>query len=159
MADELLFLFHGLPQIGVEGALGNIAVHMDERVAVPLALDAAFALGQVPGPPGAVQVVHGDETVLDIGARPHLLCTSHQDAHLARAHFGKQLFLLRLGVGLMDEGDLLFRDAAADKFAPQVVIDSELPGSALGRGDVAEYQLGQLVCRSSLQMRRMLPAH
>ena len=98
LADEFLLVLHGLPEIGVEGPLGDIAVHMDERVAVSLALDAAFALGQVPGPPGAVQVVHGDETVLDIGARPHFLCTSHQDAHLAGADLGKQLFLLRLGV-------------------------------------------------------------
>ena len=57
LGNELLLILHRLPQIAVEGALGDIAVDVNLLVAVALPGDAALALLQVAGPPGTVQIV------------------------------------------------------------------------------------------------------
>ena len=43
--DSRDFVSH--PQVGIESSFGNIAVHMDQRILVALALDTALALGKV----------------------------------------------------------------------------------------------------------------
>ena len=125
LRDELLFVFHRLPQIAVEGALGDVAVNMYLLVAVALADDAALALLQVAGPPGTVQVMEGDEAVLDIRACPHLEGAAHEHPHPALPDLGKQLLFPGWGVGVVDKGDLLGRNAPSDEFVPDVLIDGE----------------------------------
>ncbi len=44
--------------------LGHIAVHMDKRILVALALDTALALGKVSRSPRAVQVMQRHKAVL-----------------------------------------------------------------------------------------------
>jgi hypothetical protein len=61
------------PHVAVEGALGKVAADLDFGVEVDLADDAAFALGDVDGPPGLVEVVQGDSAVLDAPAAPRPL--------------------------------------------------------------------------------------
>ena len=144
---------------------------MDGLVLVALALDAPLSLGQVAGPPRTVQIMQCHQAVLDVGARAHFSRAAQQDAHLAGADLGEQLFFAHLGVGLMDKGDLLGGYALGDEFLPDVLIDRKgrfrliqrhrvlqsvegrvvqrlgylFGGPGLGRGDVAEHQLGQLV--------------
>ena len=57
LADEFLFVFHRLPEVGIKSSLRDIAVHMDKRVLVALALDTALALGKVSRTPRAVQIM------------------------------------------------------------------------------------------------------
>ena len=47
LADKFLLVLHRLPEISVKGSFGHIAVHMDKRVLVALALDTALTLGKV----------------------------------------------------------------------------------------------------------------
>ena len=144
---------------------------MDGFVLVALALDASLSLGQVAGPPGAVQVMERHQAVLDVGACAHLLGAAQQDAHLAGADLGKQLLFAHFGVGLMDKGNLFGGHAFGDELLPDVLIHGKgrfrliqrhrvlqsvegrvvqrlghlFGGPGLGRGNVAEHQLGQLV--------------
>ena len=60
---------------------------MDLFILVALALNAALPLGQVAGPPGAVQVMQRHKAVLHIGPGSHLLGTAEQNAHLAGTDF------------------------------------------------------------------------
>ena len=96
---------------------------MDGLVLVALALDAPLSLGQVAGPPRTVQIMQCHQAVLDVGARAHFSRAAQQDAHLAGADLGEQLFFAHLGVGLMDKGDLLGGYALGDEFLPDVLID------------------------------------
>ena len=73
LADEFLLVLHRLPEVCVEGPLGHIAVNMDQRVLVALALDPPFSLCQISGPPGAVQIVKCHQQILHVGPGPHLL--------------------------------------------------------------------------------------
>ena len=52
------------PQIGIKGPLGDITVHMDQRVAIALALDTALALSKVSGSPRTIQIMKCHQTVL-----------------------------------------------------------------------------------------------
>ena len=90
--------------------------------------------------------MQGFQPRLHIGSRAHLGRGADQYAHRAFAHLGKQRVFLRLRVCIVDKGDLVFRDAAADELAPQVVIHVvKAAVRALGawRGQVAEDHLRQ----------------
>ena len=115
--------------------------------------------------------MQSNEFILDVGACAHLLGAAQQDAHLAGADLGEQLLFAHFGVGLMDKGNLLGGHALGDEFLPDVLIDRKgrfrlvqrhrvlqsvegrvvqrlrhlFGGPGLGRGNVAEHQLGQLV--------------
>ena len=104
---------------------------------VALPDDAPVALGHIGGAPAHIQVVDRHKTVLHIGPGAHLLGGAEQDAHLAGPHLAEQLLLLRLGVGVVDKGDLLTGDTSRHQLVPDVLVDVESPVS-LGRGEVAE---------------------
>ena len=125
LRDELLLVLHRLPQIAVEGALGDVAVDMYLLVAVALPDNAALALFQVAGPPGAVQVVEGNEPVLDVHARAHLEGAAHEHPHPALPHPGEQFFFPGGSIGVVDESNLLGGDAPGDELVPDVLIDGE----------------------------------
>jgi len=72
LADEFLFVFHRLPEVGIKSSLRDIAVHMDKRVLIALALDTALALGKVSRTPRAVQIMQRHKAILHIGASAHL---------------------------------------------------------------------------------------
>ena len=144
---------------------------MDQGVLVALALDAALTLGKVSRPPRAVQVMECHKPVLHIGASAHLSGAAQQDTHLAGADLGEQLLFPHFGVGLMDKGNLIGGHSLGDELLPDVLVDGKdrlrfvqrhsllqrmkrgvvqclsclFGRGRLGRGNVAEYQLGQLV--------------
>ena len=66
-----------------------------------------------------------NEPVLDVHARAHLLCAAHEDAHLAGADFGKQLFFSCVGVGVVNESDLAGRNPPCDELIPNVLLDGK----------------------------------
>ena len=115
LRDELLLVFKRLPEIGVEGVLGDIPVYMDGLVHVALTCDAALALFEVAGTPWGIEVVEGDEPVLHVRPRAHLGRGANQHTHIAGAHFGEQLLLLSLRVRRVDEGYLALRDATGNE--------------------------------------------
>jgi hypothetical protein len=81
LGDERGLPFEGLPHVGVEAALGDVAQDADLGVLVALAEDAAVALFDVGGSPRSVEVVHGDGAGLDVGADAHGLggADEHRD--------------------------------------------------------------------------------
>ena len=78
-------------------------------------------------PPGAVQVVQGYEPLLDIGASAHLLSGSYEHTDLPGTDLGKKLFLLNLGLGLMDISYFFSWYALVHELLLQSVIDIEFP--------------------------------
>ena len=64
LADELLLVFHRLPQISIKRRLCDIAVDVHVLVPVALTNDSPRALLQIPRPPRAVKVVRRGETIL-----------------------------------------------------------------------------------------------
>ena len=149
MPNELLLAFHHLVQVRIKGVLGHIGVNVHFGILVALADDAALPLLKVSGTPRAVQMVQGDEPLLDVSARAHFLGGANQDAHLTGAHFAEQLLLLRFRFGIVDVGNLVGGDAPGKQQVFERVIGIE-PAVVLGRGQVAKHHLRGAVHRRAL---------
>lgn len=144
-----------------------ITEHMDFLILIALTLDSAFALLQITGPPGTIQIMDRHKTILNIGACAHFGGTAQQHTHLPGAHLAEQLLFLDLRVGVVDKGNLLCRNAAGNQFGTNVIVNGEGGISfyrecggfhrvdrndrlfrfrrSLGCGNIAEHKLGQLV--------------
>ena len=86
---------------------------MNSLIHIALAFYSALALFQVAGTPGSIEVVEGYEPVLHVGPCAHLGSAAHEDTHLSGAYFGKQRFLLCVGVCVVDKGNLVLRYSAS----------------------------------------------
>ena len=125
MRYKFLLALHKLIQIGVEGALGDIAVNVHLRVFITLADDAPLPLLKVGRTPRAVEMVQGDELLLTVGAGAHALGAAQQDTHLTAPHLAEQVFLLYLALGVVDEGDLVFGNSQFQQFRANIIINAE----------------------------------
>ena len=92
-------------------------------------------------------MVQGNELPLRVGSGPHFLGGTNQNTHLAGAHLPKQLLFRGFCFGVVDVGDLGFRDAFVQQLLFQIVIHIELP-VIVGCRQVNKYHLcGLLRCR------------
>jgi hypothetical protein len=109
-------------------------------------------------------VVHGDQLALDVRADAHLAGGSQQNANLAVAHLLEQLGLLVVVLGVVNERDLLGRDALRDQAGLDVLVEVELAdqqGLGLELGLVDLLGLGVLrmvVCDRISKIRSYPPA-
>ena len=69
--------------------------------------------------------MHGNQPILDVRPRPHLLRGAHQYPDAAAPYLREELVLLRLGVGIVDECDLLLRHALRDELLLYVIVNIE----------------------------------
>ena len=148
LLDKASLRLDGLPHAAVEGLLGRIAIDDDFEVIrvavvelVALADDTAFTLFEVRRTPRRIEVMQRDQPFLRIHAGAHFGRGSQQDADGAGVDLREQVGLLLVGVGVMDEGDFLLRDAAIDEFLFQVIVDGE-----------ARLQRQQLIRRHAVQL-------
>ena len=70
-------------------------------------------------------MVQSDELLLTVGASAHALGAAQQDTHLTTSDFTKQIFLLYLALGVVDEGDLVFGNAQFQQFRANIIINTE----------------------------------
>ncbi len=89
---------------GAPECAGTMAPHV--------AGDAAVALLEVGGAPGAVKVVQGNGAGLHVGTHPHAFCAADQDGDAAVAAGGEQFAFLAVVAGFVHEPHPLGRDAA-----------------------------------------------
>ena len=158
LADKFLLALHKLVKVGVEGALGDIAVNIYFGVFVALANDAALPLLKVGRTPWAVEMVQGDEFLLTVGASAHALGAAQQDTHLTAPYFAKQIFLLHLAFGVVNVGDLVFGNTQFQQLRANIIINAE--GAVILRGgQVAKNHLrGVLVCGALPDLKHIFRA-
>src|SRR5208337_3148889 len=138
LGDEPCFAFDGLPHVAVEAAFGDVAEDLHFVVVVALAQDAALALGDVGGPPRAVEVVQGDGAELDVGPDAHFLGAAEQDGDGPGAAGGEQLAFVPVGFRFVHEPDGVPGYAAGGELVAEFVVDVPV---VAGGADVAEDQL------------------
>jgi hypothetical protein len=111
---------------------GDLQLLVAEQVALPE--DAALALLDVRRAPRRVEVVQRDEPILHVRAGAHLLGRAHEHADLAGAHRVEERLFLHVGLRLVDERDLVARDAEVDEpSSAQRVVDREPRRPPCGR--------------------------
>lgn len=93
LSNEFLLVFHKLVKVSVKRTLGYIAEDFHLLVFIPLTDNTAQPLLKVGRPPGAIQIVQGDQPVLYVSASAHLLSASHQHSYLPGTDFRKQRLL------------------------------------------------------------------
>ena len=113
---------------------------MHGRILVALAQYPALALLDVAWPPRRVEVVERHKALLYVGAGGHFLRGAKQDADAPGIDRIKQRLLLRVGIGVVDIGDFLGRNAFRNELVADFIVDVELV--RIGRGEVAEDKLG-----------------
>ena len=146
---KFLLGFYQLIQVGIEGALGDIAVNVYLRVFVALTNDAPFALLEIRRTPRTIQMVQSDELLLTIRSRAHALGAAQQDTHLTAPHFAEQVFLLYLALGVVDEGDLVFGNTQFQQFRANIIINAEST-VILRCAEVAKDHLGGTLVNGAL---------
>ena len=68
-------------------------IDVDFFVLITLTLDAPFALFQIAGTPGTIQIVQGNQSILHVGSGSHFGGAAHQDAYFSFPDFAEQRFL------------------------------------------------------------------
>ena len=121
-----MFVLQSLPEVGVECPFRDVIEHLDFLIHVALPNDATIALGHVAGLPAYVQVVHRHKPGLDVGSGSHFRRASEQNSNIAGAHFGEQRRFFRLGVGVVDKLDLIFRHTGSNQLFANVIVDVEI---------------------------------
>ena len=112
LLDEAGLRFQRLPHIGIERAFCDVAENAYLRVQIALTQDAPLALFNVARAPWRVEMMQRHETTLHIGASTHLLGRADENAHPSCIHRIEKPHLRAVSIGIVNEGDLLWRDAA-----------------------------------------------
>ena len=111
LGDELRLRLQGLPHVGVERAFGDVAVNLDDGILVALPENPPLALLHVGRSPRRIEMMQGNQPLLHVRARTHLLRAAEKDADLARAHIPEQRELRGVGIVVLNEGDFAARHA------------------------------------------------
>ena len=130
IVDEPGLAFQGLPEVPVEGPGREVANDLDFGVQVALADDAAFALGDVGGPPGGVEVVQGNGAVLDVSTDAGFFGGADQDGDVAGAAGGEQPGQVGVVPRLVHEPDRVSGQAAGGLALPTRLPPTSLRQSA-----------------------------
>ena len=72
LAYELLLVFNDLPGVTVKGSFCHIAENLYFWILVALAQDSSFLLFNIGRSPGHIQMVQGNQLILDVGSGSHL---------------------------------------------------------------------------------------
>ena len=133
LRDELLFIFQNLPHIRIERILCDVTENLHFLVAVSLTKNASFLLFQIRGLPRAVQMMQGDQSVLNVCTSTKFRGRTKQDTHLTGAHLCKQFCLFGFGICLMDKSNLLTGDSLCHQFFPDIIVHIECSVCFRGR--------------------------
>ena len=96
---------------------------MNVAVFIALSDDSSRTLLQIRRSPRTINIVQGNQLVLDICACAHLLCRTKQYSDLAAPNLFEKLLLLHLGIGFVNKAYLTFGNAALYQLRSDVSID------------------------------------
>ena len=189
LADEFLLVFHRLPEVRIECPFCDITVDVNLLIHIALTNDSTAPLLQITRSPGAVEIMQGNQSVLHIHTSTHFEGTAHQNTHLTGTNLCKKLLFPSLCIRIMDESNLLCRNATGNQLGANIIIRSKgrIGGIERSEGiesgsirtfflwllraffrrslcfgcrDITEHQLGQLVSLSVLpDAENILHAH
>ena len=125
LRNELLLIFQNLPHIRIERIFSDVTIDFHLLIPVSLPKNTPLLLFQVRRLPWAVQMMQGNQPILNIGSRAKLRRRPHQDTHLSSAHLCKQVCFFRFGVVLVNERHFFTRNTSRHQFFPHIIVDVE----------------------------------
>ena len=125
LAYELLLIFQNLPHIRIKRIFSDVTIDFHLLIPVSLPKNTTLLLFQVRRLPRAVQMMQGNQPILNIGSCSKFRRRPHQDTNLSGAHLCKQVCLFRLGVVLVDERHFFTGNTSRHQLLPHIIVDVE----------------------------------
>ena len=125
LRDELLLIFQNLPHIRIKRIFSDVTIDFHLLIPVSLPKNTPLLLFQVRRLPWAVQMMQGNQPILNIGSRAKLRRRPHQDTHLSGAHLCKKLCLFGFRVILVNERHFFTGNTSRHQFFPHIIINIE----------------------------------
>ena len=122
LGDEFLLIFQNLPHIRIKRIFGDVTINFYLLIPVSLPENTSLLLFQVRGLPRAIQMMKGNQPILNIGSRAKFRRRPHQNTHLSSAHLCKQVCLFRFGVVLVNERHLFTGNTSSHQFLPHIIV-------------------------------------
>ena len=125
LAYKLLFIFQNLPHIRIKRIFRDVTIDFHLLIPVSLPENTPLLLFQVRRFPRTVQMMQGNQPILNIGSRAKFRRRPHQDTHLSGAHLCKQVCFFRFGVVLVNERHFFTGNTSRHQFLPHIIVDVE----------------------------------
>ena len=125
LAYKLLFIFQNLPHIRIKRIFSDVTIDFHLLIPVSLPKNTTLLLFQVRRLPRAVQMMQGNQPILNIGSCSKFRRRPHQDTNLSGAHLCKQVSFFRLGVVLVDERHFFTGNTSRHQLLPHIIVDVE----------------------------------
>ena len=125
LAYKLLLIFQNLPHVRVKRIFRDITIDFHLLIPVSLPENTTLLLFQIRRLPRAIQMMQGNQPILNIGSCAKFRRRPHQNTHLSGAHFCKKLCLFAFRVILMNECHLFTRNTSRHQFLPHIIVDVE----------------------------------
>ena len=125
LGNELLLIFQNLPHVRIKRIFRNVTIDFYLLIPVSLPKNTPLLLFQVRGLPRAIQMMQGNQPILNIGSCAKFRRRPHQDTHLSGAHLCKQVSLFSFRVILVNERHFLTRNTPRHQLLPNIIVDVE----------------------------------
>ena len=125
LGNELLLIFQNLPHVRIKCIFRNVTIDFHLLIPVSLPENTPLLLFQVRGLPRTIQMMQGNQPILNIGSCAKFWRRPHQDTHLSCAHLCKQVSLFRFGVILVNERHFFAGNTSRHQFLPHIIVDVE----------------------------------
>ena len=125
LAYKLLFIFQNLPHIRIKRIFSDVTIDFHLLILVSLPENTSFLLFQVRGLPRTIQMMQGNQPILNIGSCAKFRRRPHQDTHLSGTHLCKQVCLFRFRVVLVDERHFFTGNTSRHQLFPHIIVDVE----------------------------------
>ena len=125
LAYELLLIFQNLPHVRIKRIFSDVTIDFHLLIPVSLPENTSLLLFQVRRLPRAVQMMQGNQSILNIGSCAKFRRRPHQNTHLSSAHLCKQVCFFRFGVVLVNERHFFTGNTSRHQFLPHIIVDVE----------------------------------
>ena len=125
LGNELLLIFQNLPHIRIKRIFGDVTIDFHLLIPVSLPKNTSLLLFQVRRFPRTIQMMQGNQPILNIGSCAKFWCRPHQNTHLSSAHLCKQVCFFRFGVVLVNERHFFTGNTSRHQLFPHIIVNVE----------------------------------
>ena len=125
LRNELLLIFQNLPHIRIKRIFSDITIDFHLLIPVSLPENTSLLLFQIRRLPRAIQMMQGNQSILNIGSCAKFRRRPHQDTHLSGTHLCKKLCLFGFRVVLVNERHFFTGNTSRHQLLPHIIINIE----------------------------------
>ena len=125
LRNELLLIFQNLPHIRIKRIFRDVTIDFYLLIPVSLPENTSLLLFQIRRLPWAIQMMQGNQSILNIGSCAKFRRRPHQNTHLSGAHLCKKLCLFGFCVVLVNERHFLAGNTSRHQLFPHIIINIE----------------------------------